>query len=392
MRGRDLMADGGSAEDLYSETEYPRVAGWAPLQALTDGRWKAIRAGDSTQLFDLHADPGETRDVARTEAGVATALTRTIDRIHAAGAATTTRTVSREAEERLRALGYVGGSGQPATNGNGANPAAKIAAWNAFEEALASLTDKRPGAAAALQRLASENPDAAIFQTTYARALSDGGRPDRALEVYRTAAARWPTDAVLLHDLAVAARDAAERAHGAAAAALKQEATRADAAAVALAPDNALAHNALGLMAIDGHRPQDAAAAFERAAAIDPNNASYWTNLGNARRAAGDAAAAERAYRKALDVDPHAADAANGVGVLLVEAHHAADAVPWFERAIEAAPDSVEARLNLGIALEQSGNRTRAAEEYRRVLAAPPRYKRERDAAAALLRSLGARQ
>src|SRR5262249_29983342 len=30
------------APDLYAETEYPRVAGWSPLQALTDGRWKAI--------------------------------------------------------------------------------------------------------------------------------------------------------------------------------------------------------------------------------------------------------------------------------------------------------------------------------------------------------------
>ena len=53
MKGRDLLsfarsvrrqADRLSQPDLYSETEYPRVAGWSPLQALTDGRWMAIRA------------------------------------------------------------------------------------------------------------------------------------------------------------------------------------------------------------------------------------------------------------------------------------------------------------------------------------------------------------
>jgi choline-sulfatase len=378
--------------DLYAETEYPRVAGWAPLQALTDGRWKTIRAAGTAEVYDLRNDPAEARDLARTEQGVASGMIRIIDRIHASGPAPTARVVSREAEERLRALGYVASSAQPIQNANAANPATRIAAWNAFEEALAALNAKRPDAVAALQKLAAENPAAEVFQTAYARALKDAGQPDRALVVYRSAAKRWPTDATLLHDLAVAARDAAARTHAAAAIALRKEAAGAEAAAVALAPTNAMAHNALGLIAVEENRPQDAAAAFERAATIDPTNASYWTNLGNARRAAGDVKAAEDAYRKALDADPRAADAANGLGVLLVEAHRAADAVPWLQRAIAAAPDFVEARLNLGIALQQSGNVTRAVEEYRRVLAADARYKRERDAASALLASLGAKR
>jgi hypothetical protein len=61
-----------------------------------------------------------------------------------------------------------------------------------------------------------------------------------------------------------------------------------------------------------------------------------------------------------------------------------------FERALAAAPDFQEARLNLGIALQESGQTARAEEVYRQVLAAPARYKRERDAAAKLLASLGA--
>jgi choline-sulfatase len=398
MNGRDLLAEVrlkadatyDGATDLYAETEYPRVAGWAPLQALTDGRWKTIRAAAATEVYDLKNDPAETRDRAGTEQAVAAAMTRTIDRIHGSGRATTARVASRDAEERLRALGYVASSAQPVLNPGAANPATKIAAWNAFEDALAALNENRPDAVSALQTLASAHPEAEVFQTTYARALKDAAQPDRALAVYRRAARRWSNDATLLHDLAVAARDAAGRTTGTAAAALRKEAADAEAAAVALAPTNAMAHNALGLMAIEDNRPQAAVAAFERAAAIDPNNASYWTNLGNARRASGDAKEAEQAYRKALDVDPRGADAANGLGVLLVEAHRAAEAVPWLERTVAAAPDFVEARLNLGIALQESGNLTRAAEEYRRVLAAHPRYKRERDAAATLLSSLGA--
>jgi tetratricopeptide (TPR) repeat protein len=165
---------------------------------------------------------------------------------------------------------------------------------------------------------------------------------------------------------------------------------RAEEAAIKLDPNNALAHNALGLIAVEDNRLQAAIAAFARATAIDRNNASYRTNLGNAKRAAGDLPGAEQAYRSALDVDPSTVDAANGLGVVLVETHRPADAVPWLERATRAAPDFVEARLNLAIALQQSGNSLRAADEYRRILAADPVHKREREAAAALLASLGA--
>jgi arylsulfatase A-like enzyme/tetratricopeptide (TPR) repeat protein len=399
LEGRDLLATArpgpslqreGRQPDLYAETEYPRVAGWASLQALTDGRWKTIRAGAVSEVYDLQHDSTETRDLARSEQAVAAAMASTIDRIHATGGAPTDRVVSREAEERLRTLGYVASSTQPLQNPAAANPATRIDAWNAFEDALAAANDHRPEAIAALKKLAFENPEAEVFQTTYARALRDAGQPARALLIYRSAAQRWPSDATLLHDLAVAARDAAAQARGSAADALRREAAGADAAAVALAPTNAMAHNGLGLLAVDENRLHDAIAEFQRATAIDANNASYWANLGNARRGSGDRAGAEQAYRRAIEIDPRTVDAANGLGVLLVEAQRPSEAVAWLERATAAAPDFVEARLNLGIALQQAGQPDRAAQVYRSVLAAPPRYIREREAAAKLLASLGA--
>jgi len=373
--------------DLYSETEYPRVAGWAPLQALTDGRWKTIRAGSAAEVYDLQHDPGEDHDVAPSQATVASAMSARAGAIHAAASAAPA--VSADARERLRALGYVTGAAQPASGGGAVNPRTAIAAWNAFEDALAALNAHRPSAVDALRALAASHPDAGVFQTTYARALTDAGRAAAALDVYRRAAHTWPTDATLLHDLAVAARDAARSASAEQAAALREEATRADEAALALDPRSATALNGLGLAAIADGRAADAARSFERAAALDPTNASYWANLGNARRAAGDAAGAEQAYRRALDADARHADAANGLGVLLVEAKRPAEAVPWFERAIAASPGLVEAQLNLGIALQQAGDPTRAAAAYRAVLASAPPHARERDAAAQLLAALG---
>ncbi|HKB11544.1 MAG TPA: tetratricopeptide repeat protein, partial [Vicinamibacterales bacterium] len=397
MMGRDLIrlrpdavndrtGDVGGP-DLYSETEYPRVAGWSPLLALTDGRWKTIRAGAATEVYDLQDDPREDRDVVSTHQAIASAMSARAGAIH--GTAAAQPAISADAQERLRSLGYVASSTQPAPGDAAISPRAVIGAWNAFEEALTALNAHQPAAAGALKALAAANPGASVFQTTYARALVDAGRPQDALEIYRTAARQWPADAALMHDLAVAARNAARSAPAPTAAALRHEAERADQAAIAVDPRSATALNGLGLLAIDAGRAADAARSFERAAALDPANASYWANLGNARRASGDSAGAEQAYRRALDTDPRHVDAANGLGVLLVEAQRPADAVSWFERAVAASPDFVEARLNLGIALEQSGDRSRAADAFRKVLAAPPQYARERDAAAKLLSALG---
>jgi tetratricopeptide (TPR) repeat protein len=390
MGGTGKNGDVAASAELYSETEYPRVAGWSPLHALTDGRWMGITGAGATALYDLQNDPKEGRDVSAAQPSVTAALAARIDAIRRRAAKPAGRAISSDAAQRLRSLGYVASSGQSSPGDGGPHPAAKIDAWNQFEAALAALNSGQVAAAAtALSKLAASNPDSPVFQATYARALGENGQSARALEVYRGAAQRWPTDALLLHDLAVAARNAATKLSGPAASALIEEAVRADRAALVLWPNSAVAHNGLGLLAVDLNRPQDALKEFERAAAIDPNNASYSTNLGNARRAVGDASGAEQAYRRALEVDPRAADAINGLGVLLVETKRPAEAIPLFERAIAAAPDFQEARLNLGIALQESGQTARAADTYRQVLAAPPRYKRERDAAAKLLAAIG---
>ena len=403
MKGRDLLGKvllkpdapttGLQPDLLYSETEYPRAAGWAPLQALTDGRWKTIRAGAASEVYDLQSDPLEAHDIASSQPNVVTAMSTRIGAIRAAGGAQGSRQLSPEAEQRLRSLGYVASPASAAVDdGTAVNPAAKIAEWNAFEDALSALNTDPRRALPALEAMARREPDAQLFQTTYARALKEAGQLDRAVAMYRAAARRWATDPIVLHDFAVAARQAAERAPGTAANALRDEALRAEQAAITLAPSSATAHNGLGLLAADADRSREAAAEFQRATEIDPNNASYWANLGNARRALGDRGGAEQAYRRALDVDAREADAANGLGVLLVEAQKPAEAVAWFERAIAASPEFVEARLNLGIALQQSGQPARAAEIYRAILSAPKKYARERDAAAKLLASLSSQR
>ena len=169
----------GSAFDVYSETEYPLAAGWSPLQALTDGRWKTIRAGAATEVYDLQRDPREEHDVV----GVASRRRR---RDGDAQSRRFTRARRRRALERSRPRRRSGcarsatsrARRRPRQARMRPNPSARIATWNEFEDALSALTARRADALATLRRLASANRDAPVIQTTYARALKDGGQTE----------------------------------------------------------------------------------------------------------------------------------------------------------------------------------------------------------------------
>ena len=365
---------------VYAESLYPRRAGWHALSVLAEDRWKLIRSSE-VELYEIATDPGEERNVAARHPGIVEAMSAALETLQANRIAPAA--VAPDAAERLRALGYASGSATIRTDDPDApNPARVISAWADFERALGLLQAGNASAAVpVLRRLAARHAGAPVFQSTYAQALKDAGDPGAAVRIYRAAVARWPADPALFHDLAVAAREAGDL----------EEAARAEQAALALDDTSAMAQNGLGLLQADAGRHAAAAAAFERAAQLDPTNASYWANLGNARRALDDLPAAERAYRRALDADATFADALNGLGVLQVQTGRAGDAVPLFERALRRDPQLHEARLNLGIALQESGQRARAAATYRELLAtAPPSARREREAAAALLKELGA--
>jgi arylsulfatase A-like enzyme/Tfp pilus assembly protein PilF len=363
----------GESREAYAETEYPRTAGWHDLAALAFDQWKLVVSSEA-ELYDITADPAETRNLAGQKAALVDGARRRLAALQAV-TSPAAACVPADAADRLRALGYVSGA-VTAADGSAPNPAKQIAAWNTFERELARLSDgDARGALPGLTRLARAAPDAPVFQATYARALKDTGHPAQAVEIYRRLIARGPADAAMYHDLAVAA----------AAAAMPGEAVRAEQAALALQPSNAAASNGLGLTLVAQGKPREALEAFERATRDDPGNAAFWTNLGNARRDSGDPAAAEQAYRRALEADPRSADAANGLGVLLVQSKRAADAIRWFEQALAGAPSFVEARLNLGIAYQESGNKEKAIETYRRVLADAPSGSKEHRAAADLL-------
>ncbi len=358
--------------EVYAETTYPAVAGWHPLHVLAGASRKLIRAG-GLEYYDLDADAAEATNVAtRDTAGARAAVARLTPLMTATRQAAAP---SADALAKLRALGYASGPSAAAPTASAANPATTTDDWTRFERAAADPATEL----ATLAALAAAHPGGYVFATSYARALSERGQPRQAMRVLADAVTRFPTEAALFHDLAVAARAAGDSA----------EAVRAEDAALALDSGSAAAHSGRGLLHADAGEAAAAAAAFTRAVEIDASNATYWANLGNARRAIDDAAGAAEAFDRALALDPLHADAANGRGVMLVQSGRAGEAVDVFTRVLATQPDFHEARLNLGIAYQQSGRPGDAAATYREVLRRAPRSAtRERQAATELLRGL----
>lgn len=380
MGGSSLLAR--QEREVYAETHYPRTAGWHPIAAVADARWKLLVSSEA-ELYDLRDDPGERQNVANAHAALVERMTQRARQFGRPGNAQAPGQIDRETAARLRSLGYV--SGSPAvSSGQAPNPARVIQEWTTFERVLEQLNAGRAREAIpALKGLAERFAGSLVFEGTYARALMETGNAPAALQRYRSLVKQHPGDAMLLHDLAVAARTAGQPA----------EAVRAEQAALTLDKDNPAALDGLGLLHADAGRPADAAAAFARAAEVDPQNPAHWNNLGNARRASGDLTAAESAYRRALGVDPGYPDALNGLGVVLVQRGVPADAIPLLVRALDRAPDFHEARLNLGIAYQESGDRGSAAQTYRALLShAPAAARRERRAARELLEQIEGRE
>ena len=113
LRGRSLKpllegTDRLKPAPVYSEALYARYHfGWSELTALTDERYRYIKA-PRQELYDLERDPKERTNLADERAQAAQAMRGVLARIATGATIQPPSAVSADARERLQALGYVG--------------------------------------------------------------------------------------------------------------------------------------------------------------------------------------------------------------------------------------------------------------------------------------------
>ena len=194
LRGRNLsplFANGRVApQGIYSEALYARYHfGWSELFALTDDRYRYIKA-PREELYDLEQDPGEHTDIAAARGQAAGAMRAGLDALIANRALDAPSLVSAEDRQKLAALGYVG-SQTAAPAGSGLtlpDPKDKAPVLKTYREAVDAMNDGRfADAAETLKRVVAMDAGMTDVWLQYAAVLVRMGRAPEALAAYQQA-------------------------------------------------------------------------------------------------------------------------------------------------------------------------------------------------------------
>ena len=142
--------------------------------------------------------------------------------------------------------------------------------------------------------------------------------------------------------------------------------------AVRLAPRDPGARNNLGEAWRQLGKLEEAAASFREAAALWPEYAAAHYNLGVALQRLGRGEEALQALRRATESDPEWAEAHNSLGAALADAGRLDEALASAQRAVALRPDFPAARFNAGNVLGKKGFMDEAAAAYRAAIELDP--------------------
>ncbi len=299
---------------VYAETDYPRQAfGWSPLAAWRADRFLLVRA-PMLEVYDVVADPGETRNLAATRArlvdGMSAELREFITRSSGPdgpGGAQGTR-IDPELAGRLAALGYVSGSGAPANSG--IDPKDRIGIANDLHRA---------------------------------ELLVDAGAFARALPLLTRVTTAEPE--IPLAQLQLGVARVRQRQYALAIAPLAK--------AAALQPEQMTAHYELGVALYETGDLRAAATHFEIVAAKMPQYADARYSLGSVYARIGRVADAVTELRAAIELEPRHFRGNLLLGRILTLQNRAEQAVPYLRTAVDVDPRSTEARAFLAEALKK---------------------------------------
>lgn len=329
---------------ILSEATMPAdVYGWAPLAAVTHGRWRYVEA-PRPELYDVATDPGELVNLVNERPEEARRLRSDLERLQGrvAVAAAVAAELDSGTRAALRALGYL--EATPGRPGDGLDPKDGIALLAELDRAktlmgkgqvddarsaLVGLVARNPSNVPFLARLAEAqlaagagvealdtlcralalSPRSELLQLARANTLARLNRRDEAGQSYREVLRVDPRNAPAWLSLAALAATSEERrrvlAEGVAAgvtsgvvllesARLEAEAGRAEVArdlldrAAALMPGAAVVWLERARLDLAAGLPDGALAACRRAAELEPGNAETALCSGRAQLARGE--------------------------------------------------------------------------------------------------------
>jgi tetratricopeptide (TPR) repeat protein len=325
-----LVLDPGAEANgvAYAETYFPRFHfGWQHLRAVRDGRYKYIEA-PTPELYDVRADPGETRNIYKSHSLRAEELRVALERMAGSGvqAAPDKSTLDPETLQRLAALGYVGGGPRVDPEAVLPDPKDKIALFGRMGAAreLAG-DDKLELAVAAIREVIAEDPGIIDAHTALGGWLRRLERPREAIAAYRAALSIQPESEIALAELAEVYRELGE--------------------------------------------PEKALEGYRTVLGLEPRQPHMWYQLATLYLDLGRADEARRTFEQALEHNPKMGAAYNSLAALAFERGELEEAERLVRRGLELEDDLRASRFNLARILEARGDAAGAERLYREELA-----------------------
>jgi tetratricopeptide (TPR) repeat protein len=355
------------AASVYSETYFPRYHfGWSELLSVSDGRYRYIHA-PRPELFDLQADPGEKRDLAKERASVADAMSGWLSRSGFLGALSEPGRVDPGVQERLQALGYVGQAVlRPATGGALADPKDKLAVYEDYRRATSLLGQRRDAeAVAALERVLKDSPGMVDARETLGTTLARMGRMADAVraldEVLKAEPRRASTHMALMRIHALVGRRALAEKH----------------ARLASENDPAQGLETLALMALQGGQLDQAASYARSSVQADGDRVMSHFVLGTVARRQGRCEEAVAEFTRAADVQRRrpgfvVPDLHAGRGDCLARMGREAEAEAAFRAELSEFPFSRDGRVGLALLYRSQGRDQQARDALAGVVTAHP--------------------
>lgn len=380
FQGRSLLealrpAPAAAERDVYSESLYPHNHfGCASLRSLRTGHYKYIQA-PKPELYDLAADPGETRNLYEQKRSLALAAQEKLLSLRARYRnehPLSAKALDPEAVARLSSLGYVAVSSQHSqAPDTGADPKDRIGEYEDYGRAiiLASAGHVEESSAE-LERLLAQHPE--LLDLRMSLGLNDQRmrRHEDAAGEFRQVLKADPLNVQAHFDLGLSLYELHET----------DDAAKELQAALAIAPYYTRAEGLLGSIALQKGDYERAQEHFRHILTIDPNDFGAHYNLGALATLHGDWEEGERQLKAALNADPQDPEAHNVLGSLYLRKGDLGAAAEEFQEAIRLRPKYASAHYNLGLVFRKQNHENEAVSEFRRALVIDPQFRPAREA------------
>ncbi len=373
VQGASLIpALDGDAQPLlaYSESWYPRFHyGWSELRAVRDGRYKFIQA-PRRELYDLKTDPKELHNLAASDPARADTLERALRALVAqtsrADANKGPQPVDAAAEQRLRALGYVGStSARNLEERPRRDPKDAIELYNLLHLAGSdSEAGRYDEAAAKVQQALAVDPDIIEGHSRLGNIYTKAGRHADAAAAYRRALALDPEHLLSTYNLALS-----YRALG-----------RIDEAIVGfertqqLDPRSGRAHFQLGDIYMQRGAPAKALDVLQSGLTLEVDRAPFLVKLAEAHLELKQLDQAERALTEALTLRPDVPRGSYNLALIHEQRGRGDQARAAYEAEATKNPRNYGAQFNLAKLLVKDGRLPEATARFRAAVEARPEF------------------